>query len=469
MPVHMAAFSSDGAGARLGALTELSRTQLLLQLADLPDLALEAEGFAALSPVLQHVARVIQEALAVDTVGIALYEPETTHLLPAGSAGLAEGVIRAGEPALARVVTDGQPLRVEAGMSQAPGAAGTDGSNGRQATQNGDDTLRALLGRLAATTLAAVPIAVDGEPRGVLYAADRRSDAFDDERFAFLALVASRVGLLLERAEVTRARHEIERQRAQAAARQELLGIVTHELKTPVAVLKAYTELLLGRAEAAGRDEEVELLRRMEDQEERLLGLIEQVLDLQRLDAGFFPLEIARVDLPGLATRVLEGLQLTAGSVRLRVQVDDQVTIRADRRRIEQVLTNLVQNAVRFSPPGEEVLVRVRSAERLPPPLASASTIESQMEPSGWALVSVSDRGPGVAEADRHRIFGRFYQGKGGDRPHRGHGGLGVGLYIAREIVLRHGGDLWLEATAPERPGATFTFALPVAGPPLQD
>ena len=443
-----------------GALAELSRTRLLLNLATLPDLALEAEPPTALGPSLRHVAEVIQRALGVGTVGFALRDSRNGHLVPAGSAGLPEDPVAAAEPVLSRVFATGAPLRLHA------------------ATAGGAE--RQLLERLLASALAVVPIAVDAEPRGVLYVADRRPAPFADEDLAFLVLVAGRVGLLLERAELTRAQREIERQRAQAAARQELLGIVTHELKTPVAVLRAYTELLLARAEQAGRADDAALLARMDEQAARLLAMVEQILDLQRLDAGLFPLEISRVDLAALARRVAEGLQLAAPNVRLAVHADPAdhpdrsggagraegpIDARADRRRIEQVLTNLLQNAIRFAPPHTEVSVYVRRSRSLITHHSSLITHQAPDEAAAWALVSVSDRGPGVAARDRARIFERFYQGEGGDRLHRGHGGLGVGLYIAREIVARHGGDLWLEPAAAEG-GATFTFALPVAGPP---
>lgn len=446
-----------GAARSAGTLAELARTRLLLDLATLPDLELEAgdvrEATAGAPgtgadaphgspadpvPALQHVAGVTRAALGVSAVGLALLAVDK-RLVPAGSSGLSADAVRTAEPVLTRVLAAGEPLAAHAAEAAGP--------------------VRDLLVCLAASALIVAPVVVDGEPRGVLYVADRRPEPFTEDDVAFAVALAGRVGLLLERTELTRTRRELERQRAQTAARQELLGIVSHELKTPVAVLRAYTELLLARAEGSGRAEEAELLRRMEDQAARLLAMVEQVLDLQRLDAGLFPLEVSRVDLGALAERVAEGLQLTTEVVRLRVEGGADVEVRADRRRIEQVLINLLQNAIRFSPPGGEVLVRVSRADSLP------AQTEREAATPGWAVVSVHDRGPGVAEVDRPHLFARFYQGQGGERPHRGHGGLGVGLYIAREIVARHGGDLWLEPSDPDSPGATFTLTMPIAGP----
>ncbi len=470
--------------ARAAERARMRRFELLLNLATLPDLSLEApatitpapaivedegarrlpapptsdqgqrRGSPGLGASLEHIARVIREGLGVEHAGILVYDPARRLLAPP-----AEPAARAASPdgagaerphddalrglLLQRVVHTGQPLLLS--------------------TASGAPAERDALQALGASAALAVPLAVEGEPRGVLFVADTRSDAFDAEDLAFLQLLAARVSLLIERAELAGAQRELERQRAQAAARQEFLGIVTHELKTPVAVMRAYTEVLLARAQKRQHSDEVELLERIDDQAERLLKMVEQVLDLQRIDAGLFPLEIARVDLGALAARVAEDLQVASPEVRLQVRVDPadgqsgRLEVRADRRRIEQVLTNLIQNAVRFSPPGGVVEIWVRPATEADAGLGA---------PGGgrFALVSVRDQGPGVSEVDRARIFNRFYQGKGGERLHRGHGGLGVGLYIAREIVTRHGGELWLEPAQPGA-GATFTFSLPVEGP----
>jgi signal transduction histidine kinase len=471
------------------------RNELLLNLATLPNLALEAPpqvqgppaaergpGRQAVSPddtgepaglcaSMQHLAEMINSILAglgVSVTGILLFDRTRNRLLRCGLARAggngpeAPETLVAGDPldetVFSRVFHESQPYRLDRSTLDPDG--------------------QRLLDQLGATSLIAAPIFVESEARGVLFIASSRPRPLDDEDLAFLVILAARIGLLIERAELTQLQRIVERQRAQAAARQELLGIVTHELKTPVAVMRAYAEVLMERARKAQRTDEVALLQRIDDQAERLLSMVEQLLDLQRLDAGLFPLEISRVDLTELALRVVEGLQLTARDVRLRVEGRPGVVVRADRRRVEQVLINLLQNAIRFSPPGGEVVVRVQGADRLPPaaemdrpaPSAGGATGAGALDGvGGWALVSVSDRGRGVADVDRSRIFERFYQGQGSQQPHRGHSGLGVGLYIAREIIARHGGRLWLEARTPGSVGATFTFALPVLGPEIPE
>ncbi len=298
--------------------------------------------------------------------------------------------------------------------------------------------------------LIATPIRVFGEVRGILYVGTDANTWLEGDE-AFLELIATRIGLMLEQNELRDRQREVERQHAQMAARQEFLGIVSHELKTPVAVMKAYTELLLRRAERAGRTSEIDLLRRMADQAERMLAMIEQLLDLRRLEAGLLTLEVSHFDLTEVVRRLVHGIELAAPSHRIVVESSGRTPIRADRRRIEEVVMNLLDNAVKYSPAGGTIHIRIA-----PTDLGT---------PSESVILSVQDEGPGVAAPDRERIFERFYQASG--RLHKGRTGLGLGLYISRELVRRHGGEIWLESEPGH--GATFFVRLPVAGPPTPD
>ncbi|HEX5417658.1 MAG TPA: ATP-binding protein, partial [Chloroflexota bacterium] len=269
----------------------------------------------------------------------------------------------------------------------------------------------------------AAPIRVGTELRGIVYVGSAAIGSLDGDE-AFLELVATRIGLLLERAELRERQREIELQQIQMEARQEFLGTVSHELKTPVAVMQAYTEVLLRRAERGGRGSEIDILRRMSDQAERMLGMIEQLLDLRRLAAGLLALEVSHFDLSETVRRLAHEIELASGSHRIVVDLPGRVLVRADRRRIEEVMTNLLDNAVKYSPRDSTIRVTL--------------TREHPDTPREAALLEVRDEGPGVAEGERERIFERFYQAPG--RLHKGHTGLGLGLFISRELVRRHGG-----------------------------
>jgi len=293
--------------------------------------------------------------------------------------------------------------------------------------------------------LIAAPIRVTKELRGIVYVASDVDGLLDGDE-AFLELVATRIGLLLERAELRERHREIERQQVQMEARQEFLGIVSHELKTPVAVMQAYTELLLRRAERAGRASEIDILRRMNDQAERMLAMIEQLLDLRRLEAGLLTLEVSHFDLSETVRRLAHEVELASGSHRIHFETSGRILVRADRRRMEEVVTNLLDNAVKYSPSGS--VIRVTLCR------------ENPGTPDESALLKVTDEGPGVATEERERVFERFYQSSG--HLHKGRTGLGLGLYISRELIRRHGGDVWLADGAL---GATFSVRLPVEGP----
>lgn len=385
--------------------------------------------------VLPHLSRSLVQALGVSRVDLLLVDESGRELV---SCGCAEDYDAGGLPStLERIpLADGGPLaRVfeqrEPFLSNNPAA---------------NPALKALFRGQAYSSLLAVPVVAGGRTRGVLYLAHGRPVAFDQDDQAFVSIVAARVGALIEAEDLRQRQAQLQRAEAEAQARQEFVGIVSHELKTPVAVIQAYTDLLLRRAERAGNDANVDVVRRIAEQAERMLVMIEELLDLQRLEAGLFPLEISRFDLAAAIRRMAEGAQATTERHRIAVDATSPLPVSADRRRIEEVLQNLLDNAIKYSPEGGNIVVSAH-------PTASGA--------GDRVVVAVKDEGRGIAPGEQGRVFERFYQG--GHRLQRGHVGLGLGLYISREIVRRHGGEMWLESTPGE--GSTFYFSLPAAGP----
>ena len=217
-----------------------------------------------------------------------------------------------------------------------------------------------------------------------------------------------------------------------------LIRVAAHELKTPVAIMKGYADLLLrGREQlpVASRG----ALEAIERGAVRIDDIVKELLDLSLLHLGQMELRRERVDLSALVEIVTGRMALTTHRHRIRVVESEPVVVQADRVRIEQVLGKLLDNAVRYSPRGGDVEVRLVVRD-------------------GAAVVSVRDRGIGIPTEKQARVFQRFY------RPHTDtpydYGGMGVGLYISREIVARHGGAMWFESTEGE--GSTFCFRLPI-------
>ena len=242
-------------------------------------------------------------------------------------------------------------------------------------------------------------------------------------------------------------------QRQMLQDREDFLGLVAHELKTPVAVIKAYAELLEAQmAEQApagvARQAMREVVAHIREQADVMSELIEEVLDVQRVQLGKLPLEISRLDLIELARGAAEEVAQASPGHPIRVEaVDPPPPVRADRRRIRQVLVNLLENAVKYSDDGDVQLTIARG--------------EHDGQPV--AVLSVRDEGIGLEAADLDRIFDRFVQATSG--PVRGHAGLGLGLYVARQIARAHHGEVWAESPGKGR-GSTFYLRLPLDGAP---
>lgn len=217
--------------------------------------------------------------------------------------------------------------------------------------------------------------------------------------------------------------------------REDFLATAGHEFKTPLAVIKAQAQMLQRRAEADPHS--LQVLNR---QVERLSRLTHQLVELSRLRLGGPELRRETYDLGEQVAEVLARLQSLAAGHRLTLASREQAPVHADRERMEQVLVNLVDNAVKFSPGGCDV----------------ETTMARQ---GGEVRVSVRDMGVGIPRDKQARIFERYYRAHAGTA--EDYGGIGVGLDMSREIVNRHGGRMWFESEPGV--GSIFSFTLPLA------
>ncbi len=222
--------------------------------------------------------------------------------------------------------------------------------------------------------------------------------------------------------------------------RRELVANVSHELKTPISALRAHLENLMDGVEQPNPA----VLQVMLEQAERLSRLVEQLLDLSRLESGDVPLSLEPVDLRTLVDGVAREVRVARPDLETEVLNDvpaDLPPIPGDRERLHQVLFNLLDNAVRFTPAEGRVSVRA-------------------IRKGGMCEVEVQDTGPGIPEEHLGLVFERFYRVD--PSRSRGDGGTGIGLAIARSIVEAHGGRIWAER-APDG-GAAMRFVVPLAG-----
>jgi len=262
-----------------------------------------------------------------------------------------------------------------------------------------------------------------------------------------LLVVAVLCGLLLE--QLRREQQETEYERALAQRLRALnelqrgfVSAVSHELRTPLTCIRASVDLLdaaqLGMEGGLPADQ-VELIHTIEHHVSRLEVLVTDLLEMTKLEAGQVTLSKQPTDLRSLVNRAVETLHPLSDRKEHTVSFhwpEALSQVEVDRRRIEQVLTNMLSNAIKFTPKQGQIDLSIT-------------------ETAGSLRVCVADNGPGIAAEDRARVFDKFYVVADG----RGLSGLGLGLYLAREIVELHGGRIWVDSQLGE--GSTFCFEVP--------
>jgi signal transduction histidine kinase len=277
---------------------------------------------------------------------------------------------------------------------------------------------------------------------GGLVVRRRAAGQFDKETVDLLQNFATQSALAIQNARLFR---EIEKKGQELAIaskhKSEFLANMSHELRTPLNAILGYTELILDKIYGSVPEQIQEVLERVEQNGRHLLGLINDVLDLSKIEAGQLTLSLNEYSMKEVVQTVVTAVESLAAekNLQLKVKVSPEVDYgKGDEQRISQVLMNLVGNAIKFTEKGE---VEVEAT-------ASKDTF----------VVSVSDTGPGLSEGDQQKIFEEFHQVDASST--RKKGGTGLGLSIAKRIVEMHGGRIWVESTLGK--GSTFSFTLPV-------
>ncbi|MGA9193432.1 MAG: ATP-binding protein [Anaerolineales bacterium] len=232
---------------------------------------------------------------------------------------------------------------------------------------------------------------------------------------------------------------DITRFREAEELKSTFISVISHELRTPVALIKGYAGTL--RREDAEWDPKVvrEGLEVIDDESDRLAQLIDDLLDASRLQAGALPLNFSEVSLSDMAAKLAERFSVQAPDHPIRLSFPEKFpTIQGDEARLFQVLTNLISNAVKFSDQGGAITISGKSeAER--------------------ATVCVEDKGPGILPEDRLHVFDRFYRSRAAASRTPG---TGLGLYLAKAVVEAHGGEIWVDEDVLD--GTRICFSLPI-------
>jgi signal transduction histidine kinase len=221
--------------------------------------------------------------------------------------------------------------------------------------------------------------------------------------------------------------------------KDEFVGIASHELKTPVTSIKVYAEVLLEKFREANDEENAALVKKMEAQIDRLTDLIHRLLDTTKIAEGLLSLHLSGFDINDLIREEVDDMQRLSKKHQLVFIPDTEVeSVTADRDRITEVLVNFISNAVKYSPKGGEITISTRKT-------------------GTGVQVTVSDSGIGIPPEQLPYVFDRLFRVQ-----HSGmHSfpGMGLGLYIASEIIRRHGGTV--SALSEPGKGSQFSFTLP--------
>jgi signal transduction histidine kinase len=231
---------------------------------------------------------------------------------------------------------------------------------------------------------------------------------------------------------------DITRFREADELKSTFISVISHELKTPVALIKGYVSTLRREDASWERDVIQDSLEVIEEEADRLTELIENLLDASRLQAGALSINLSDVAVDALARRIAERFKTQSTQHTLVVDFPSNFpVILGDEDRLAQVFSNLISNAIKYSPQGGEIRIR------------------GQVHPR-QVVICISDQGPGIAVEDIPHIFDRFYRSSEASRTTKG---AGLGLYLARAVVEAHGGGIWADPKPGE--GARICFSLP--------
>jgi GAF domain-containing protein len=291
-------------------------------------------------------------------------------------------------------------------------------------------------------TIIAVPMLREGVPIGVLALTRSEVRPFTDRQIDLVTTFADQAAIAIENVRLFDEIQDKSRQLEEASQhKSQFLANMSHELRTPLNAILGYTELMADGAYGEPSEKMLGILKRLEANGRHLLGLINDVLDLSKIEAGQLVLELSDYSVQDIAQTVRSTLEPLAADKKLafKVEVAPQLPSgHGDGRRLTQVLINLVGNAIKFTDAGEVAIK------------AEAN--------NGSFYVSVRDTGPGISAADQTKLFQEFQQADNAIT--RKKGGTGLGLAISKRIIEMHGGKIWVESQPGQ--GSTFAFTLPV-------
>jgi PAS domain S-box-containing protein len=376
----------------------------------------------------------LEETLAVlDVAGgvICLLDEASKTLVPVVHRGFSPAMLdefadfKVGEGLLGRVAQTGEPLSVSDLAQDSEG-------------------LYSTLVREDWHSLVSAPLKAQDRTVGAIALIDQGRDRFSLENVDLLTAIGHQVGVAVDNARLAEEAAEAEILHELNRLRSELIANVSHELRTPLGLIKVFCTTLLRKDVEFDHETQREFLQDIDEETERLEKIVDDLLDLSRMESGRLRLDKRPTDFGQLIREVIEAMGTSVQPVQHRFAYNlpaDPLVAIVDPKHIEQVLRNLLGNAIKYSPEGGMVTIGGRGDGR-------------------QILIWVSDEGMGIPTQDLERIFERFYRVE--NEVTMNVRGAGLGLSVCRGIVEAHGGRIWAESALGE--GSTFYFALPVDG-----
>jgi signal transduction histidine kinase len=289
-------------------------------------------------------------------------------------------------------------------------------------------------------SLAIVGLALDEERLGMLWAGRRSHEPFTEGDLAFLNALAQEAALAIRNARLyERERQQVQRLQTLEALQAGFVSVVSHELRTPLTCIKTSVDMLESAQNRDLPEVREELLQTISHHTGRLETLVDDLMDATRLEAGQLTLSLQPTDLRLLVEKTARAFAPLADGKKQSIDLDLREPLEPvllDRHRIEQVITNLISNAHKFAAKGGHIAVTLAKDD-------------------GRLRLTVKDDGPGIPTDQQDRIFDKFYV----VTDSRGATGVGLGLYIARQLVELHGGHIWVESEPGK--GCAFHVVLP--------
>ncbi len=238
---------------------------------------------------------------------------------------------------------------------------------------------------------------------------------------------------------LVRKTRELHREKEIEKLKDEFVAIASHELKTPITTVKAFANLLDKRLKGSKDKNSALLASKIDTQVDKLTRLADELMDVSRIESGKLVLKKSKFDIYSLLAKTITDLQHTVPSHQFVNQIKSLPKVSGDKARIEQVILNLLANAVKYSPEGTKIIITAHTNRR-------------------ELTISVQDFGPGIPKHELTKIFKRFYRTADNSKDKQSVSGIGLGLYIADVIIKQHNGKIWAKSTLGK--GSTFSFSL---------